>query len=328
MTNETAPRPTMENVFSEEEAENAPGGNVVGALLAKLADERDDLVFLSADMGGALAELRERHPDRYIDLGIAETNSISVAAGMAASGFIAYVLSMAPFGALKTGEQIRTDVAYTHLPVRIIARLSGLAMGFFGTSHHAVEDIAIARSITNLTVVAPSDRNSLVALIQSTVDHDGPVFIRVSEGITREVYPRIPTIARGKFMTVRDGTDLSIIATGIGVEAALGAAELLQAEGVSAKVIDACYLKPLDEAAILEAARSTGGVLTVEEHNVVGGLGTAVAEVIARNGIATRLALFGLPDEDLEVSLPPVLLEHYGLTPAGVADQARKLLAG
>jgi transketolase len=274
-----------------------------------------------------LSELRERHPDRYVELGISETNTVSVAAGMAASGFTAYILSMGPFGVLKTAEQLRADVTSTHLPIRMVARLSGLAMGFFGASHHAVEDIAIARSLTNLTVVAPSDRNSVVALLRQTVDHPGPVYIRVSEGITREIYSRIPDVAHGKFLTARAGDDLTIIGTGLGTEAALGAADLLEAEGVSVRVLDAVYLKPVDEAAIVAAATETGAVLTVEEHNVVGGLGSIVAEVIARHGIATRLHLFGLPDADLAVALPPVLIEHYELTPAGVAARARTLLS-
>lgn len=317
----------MENVFDEQAAEAAPGGNLVGAFLAHLVQQRDDIVVLSADLGGALAQVREARPDRYIEMGIAETNSVSVAAGLAASGFIPYIVSMGPFGALKTGEQYRTDIASTNLPVRMVARLAGVAMGFFGTSHHAVEDIAITRSITNLTVVATSDRNSTIGLLRSTIDYPGPVYFRVSEGITAEIHPRIPEIERGKFLTVRDGSDLTIIGTGIGVQAGLGACELLEQEGVSVRLLDAAYLKPLDEAAILDAARNTGAILTVEEHNVVGGLGTAVAEVIARNGIATKLQLFGLPDEHLEVSLPPVLLKHYGLTGDGVAEQARKLLA-
>ena len=316
---------TMENVFDEKEAEAAPGGNTVGAFLAHLVNERNDIVVLSADMGGALAQLREQHPEKYVELGISETNTVSIACGIAASGFTTYILSMAPFGVLKTAEQLRADATSMHLPVRLIARLSGLAMGFFGASHHAVEDIAVARSLTNMTVVATSDRNQLVALLRSTVDVPGPVYIRVSEGITREIYPTIPTIERGKFLVAREGTDFTIIGTGLGVEAALGAADLLEEEGVSTKVLDAAYLKPIDEEAIVAAA-SHGPVLTVEEHNVIGGLGTAVGEVIARHGIATKFRIFGLPDIDLEVSLPPVLIEHYGLTPNGVLAQAKGLL--
>jgi transketolase len=318
--------PQMENVFSEEQARRARRSNTVGLELLRLVEERDDVVVLSADMGAAMSDLRQRHPDRYFELGIAETNTVSVAAGMAACGLIPYVISMGPFGAIKCAEQLRTDVAYTHLPVRFLARLSGLAMGFFGTSHHAVEDIAIARSITNLTVVAPCDERSTLELIRSTVDHPGPVFLRVSEGVDALVYEDVPTIERGRFVTVRPGTDATVIATGVGVGAALGAARILEALGISVEVLDAAYLKPLDEAAILRAARATGAILTVEEHSVVGGLGAAVAEVIGRHGVPVRLRLHGLPDEDLEVATPPILLERYGLTAPAVAEALRRLL--
>jgi transketolase len=317
----------MENVFTEQRQGRAGRPAYVGSELLRLVEERDDVVVLSADMGAVVSELRERHPRRYVELGIAETNTVSVAAGMAACGLLPYIVSMGPFGAIKCAEQLRADVAYTHLPVRFVARLSGLAMGFFGTSHHAVEDIAIARSITNLTVVAPCDERSAVALLRSTVDHPGPVFVRVSEGVDSVVYADVPTIERGRFVAVRQGTDATIVATGLGVPAALGAAELLAAEGVSVAVLDAAYLKPLDEAAILLAAETTGAILTVEEHNVVGGLGTAVAEVLARHRASVRLRIHGLPDEDLDVGVPAVLLERYGLTPAGVADRVRELLS-
>lgn len=318
--------PHMENVFFEG-AKSTGQGNAISAELAKMAAEHPEIVALSADMSATVTELREAFPDRYIELGIAETNTVSVAAGLAATGFVPYVVAMGPFGIIKCAEQIRTDWAYNHLRVRMIGRLSGLAMGFFGTSHHGVEDIAMARSITNLTVVSPSDANSAISLLRSTFDHDGPVYIRVSEGDERLVYREPPVIERGRFLKVRDGSDLVIIGTGLGVSAGLGAAELLEGEGISVGVLDALYLKPLDEEAILEAAHSTGAVLTVEEHNVVGGLGSAVAQVLALNRVDAALAIHGLPDEDLIVGVPAGLLAHYGIDPAGVATQARALLA-
>jgi transketolase len=324
----TEPTPQMENVFSDEQARRARRSNVVGEELLRMVEERDDVVVLSADMGAALADLRQRHPGRYFELGIAETNTVSVAAGMAACGLVPYIISMGPFGAIKCAEQLRTDAAYTLLPVRFVARLSGLAMGFFGTSHHAVEDIAIARSITNLTVVAPCDDNSTLALLRSTVDHPGPVFFRISEGVEAPIYHEVPAIERGRFVTVRPGTDVTVIATGLGVGAGLGAARLLESQGISVAVLDAAYLKPLDEAAILRAAEQSGAILTVEEHSVVGGLGAAVAEVLGRHRAPARLGLHGLPDEDLDVATPPVLIERYGLTPQAVADAVRRLLTG
>jgi transketolase len=323
----SSPAPRMENVFSDQAAGRARQRNVIDAELLRLVEERDDVVVLSADMGGALPELRARHPERYFELGIAETNTVSVAAGMAACGLVPYIVSMGPFGAIKCAEQLRTDAAYTLLPVRFLARLSGLAMGFFGTSHHAVEDIAIARSITNVTVVAPCDPRSTLALVRATVDQPGPVYFRVSQDTGVDVYRDVPGIERGRFVRLRSGIDATIVATGVGVAAALGAAELLEAEGVDVEVLDAAYLKPLDEDAILESARTTGAILTVEEHGVVGGLGAAVAEVLGRHRAPARLGLHALPDEDLDVAPPAVLLERYGMTAPAVARQVRGLLA-
>jgi transketolase len=322
----TAMPSEMENVFTEQQQGRAGRPTHIGRELLRLVEEHSDVVVLSADMGAVVSELRERHPRRYFELGIAETNTVSVAAGLAACGFRPYIVSMGPFGAIKCAEQLRADVAYTHLPVRFVARLSGLAMGFFGTTHHAVEDIAIARSITNLTLVAPSDERSAVALLRSTVDHPGPIFFRVSEGAPGAVYAEQPAMERGRFLAVRPGTDATVIATGLGVPASLGAAALLEREGVRVAVVDAAYLKPLDEEAVVRAATTTGAILTVEEHSVVGGLGTAVAEVLARARQAPRFRIHGLPDEDLAVGLPAALLERYGITPAGVADQVRELL--
>lgn len=315
----------MEDVFSDEG--QASSMNLLGSALADLVDRHDDVVVISADLGSTLSDLRERHPERYVELGIAETNTISVAAGMAASGLRPYVLAFAPFGMIKCAEQIRTDLAATMMPVTLVTRLSGLAMGYFGTSHHAVEDLAIARSITNLTVMTPADNNATLGLLEASHDERGPVLLRVSEA-TATVHPSVPTLQRGRFLRVRDGRDLTIIGTGTGVGCALGAAAALEEQGISARVLDAAYIKPLDEDAILAAARETGAVLTVEEHNVVGGLGSAVAEVLGRHGAATPLGVVALPDEDLEVGVPAELLAHYGLTVEGVTARALSLVRG
>ncbi|MCK9541391.1 MAG: transketolase family protein [Novosphingobium sp.] len=315
--------------FTAGEAE-VEGGESIGAVLARLGDEREDIVIVSPDLSTApVAGLfAARHPERTFDCGIAEANAMSIAAGLAASGFIPFVVQMGAFSALKCGEQIRTDMAYTQLPVRILSAWSGLAMGYFGTSHHAVEDIAITRSITGLTVVAPSDPQSATALLRSTLDHRGPVFFRIGSGDEGHLHDKPPAMPRGKFLRLREGSRATIIATGMATHWAIAAADILAGEGICVRVLDAVYLKPLDEEAILAAARDTGGILTVEEHNVVGGLGTAVADVLARNGVAGRLGVHGLPDEDLLVGQPPELYAHYDLTPQGVAAKVRELLNG
>jgi transketolase len=314
----------MLDVFSEIEEKNEVSANPSGQAVAELGDNDPRVLTLSADLANTLAEFRERHPGRYIELGIAETNSVSLAAGLATCGYRPYIFSMAPFGVIKCAEQLRTDVAYNHLPVRLVGRLSGLAMGFFGTSHHAIEDIAIARTLPNMTIVAPADGNAVLSLIRSTASLDGPVFIRVSEGTT-PVYGSVPAFERGRWRRLREGSGVTLVGHGMGVGLAVAAAAELAARGVQADVYDAAYLKPFDEQAIADAAARTGAIVTIEDHSEVGGLGSIVAEVIGRRRLDLRLASIALPDTDLEVGVPAELYEYYGLTPAGVAAAALKL---
>ncbi len=314
----------MLDVFSKTEEKNEVSANPSGQAVAELGDNDPRVLTLSADLANTLAEFRERHPGRYIELGIAETNSVSLAAGLATCGYVPYIFSMAPFGVIKCAEQLRTDIAYNHLPVRLVGRLSGLAMGFFGTSHHAIEDIAIARTLPNMTIVAPADGNAVLSLFRSTAALDGPVFIRVSEGTT-PVYDSVPVFERGRWPRLREGSDVTLIGHGLGVGLAVAAAAELAAQGVEADVYDAAYLKPFDEAAIREAEVRTGAVLTIEDHSEVGGLASIVAEVVGRGHLDIALGSVALPDADLEVGVPAELYEYYGLTPAGVVRAALKL---
>ncbi|HXZ63804.1 MAG TPA: transketolase C-terminal domain-containing protein [Streptosporangiaceae bacterium] len=314
----------MVDVFTDTEIETAVAANPAGYAIAALADADPRVLTLSADLSSPLAEFRERHPGRYIELGIAETNSVSVAAGLAASGFVPYIFSMSPFGVLKCAEQLRTDAAYNHLPVRLVGRLSGLAMGFFGTSHHAVEDIAVARSITNMTVVAPADASAVVSLMRSTAALDGPVYLRIPER-PPTVYRAAPTFGYGRWLRLRTGADVSLIGHGLGVGLAVGAAAALAAQGIEADVYDAAYLKPFDEAALVQTAARTGRVVTVEEHSEIGGLASIVAEVVGRHRLTVALGAVALPDADLEVGIPADLYEYYGLTVPGVVTAALEL---
>jgi transketolase len=320
----TGSGPKMVDVFSDVEIDTALATNPAGVAIARMADANPRILTLTADLGAVLAEFRERHPERYVELGIAETNSISFAAGLATCGYLPYVYSMSPFGVLKCAEQIRTDLAYNHLPVRLVGRLTGLAMGLFGTSHHAVEDVAVARTLTNMTVVAPADSHAVLSLMRSTEPHDGPIYIRISEGAD-PVYAEPPTFEFGRWLRLRSGGHVSLIGHGMGVGLAVRAADELAARGVQADVYDAAFLKPYDEDAIVDTARRTGAVLTVEDHSEVGGLASIVAETLGRKGLAVRLDRVALPDEDLEVGVPAQLYEYYKLTPAGVVSRALAL---
>ena len=316
----------MVDVFSDVERDTVMAANPAGFAVTELGAADERIVALAADMSNTVAEFIARFPERYIEVGIAETNSVSLAAGLASAGLIPYIYSMSPFGMLKTCEQWRTDVDYNHLPVRLIGRLSGLAMGYFGTSHYAVEDIAIARTMNNTVVLSPADAASCVALMRSTAGLASPVYIRIAEAAPR-VYDEAPEYAFGTWPRLRAGPDVTLIGHGMGTGLAAQAAELLfERDGIEAEVLDAAYLRPYDETALLASARKTRRVLTVEEHSVVGGLGSLVAEAIARAGLSVRLDQVALPDADLEVGVPAELYEYYGLTPAHVAGQARDLV--
>ena len=300
----------------------------MGSTLVRMGEVDQDMVVVAADLGASpiTGAFVETFPDRFIEAGIAEANAMSIAAGLASYGLKPYVLQMAAFGALKCAEQIRADMAATQMPVRILSAWSGLAMGFFGTNHHALEEFSVLRSIPGITVVAPCDDNAARALLKITYDLPGPVFFRLTEGNHYPVYDEVPAIALGKFMQVREGSDATIIGTGMGTQLAAGAADELAKEGLKVRVLDAATIKPLDEAAIIDAASNTGAILTVEEHNVNGGLGSAVGDVLARHGLTPRLGISGLPDEPLAVGVPPMLYEHYGLTIRATVDRLRELV--
>lgn len=301
----------------------------MGDELSAMAAGRDDIVVLTADLASSngLSLFRDRFPDRFINTGIAEQNMMSVAAGLAACGLIPYVSTFASFASLLCAEQLRTDMAYTKMPVRVLAHHAGISMGFYGTSHHAVEDLAITRAMAHMTVVSAADGNAVRGLLRATVDVPGPVYIRIGRGAEKQVYPTVPQFAPGRFVTLREGDALTVIATGIGVKAALDAADILAEQGVSVRVLDAAWIKPMDADGVLTAARETGGILTVEEHNPNGGLGGAVAEILAENGVATRFRRHALPDDYVLVAPPTHLYRFYGLSPDGIAAAVRDMLS-
>jgi transketolase len=319
-----APKKEMVDVFSDEGIGAAAGANPVGYTLAQLGDGDDRVVTLSADMSGPIGDFRARHGERYFEFGIAETNAVSVAAGMAAVGLRPYVVSMAPFGVIKCAEQIRTDWVYNRLPVRIVARLSGLAMGFFGPSHQAIEDIGVARAIDGLDIVTPSDSNSAIGLLHSTFDYEWPLFFRICEGLP-EVYNVPPRIERGKWVKVREGRDVTVIGNGLGVGLGLEAAQLLEGDGIDVAVIDSPWIRPYDEEAILDAAGATGKIIVVEEHSVIAGVTSLVAEVLGRHGVSATLASLAIPEGELEVGVPAELRDYYGFTPQNLAKRIREL---
>lgn len=300
-----------------------------GQVLAELGQDHPEIVVLTADLkhSNRLSDFAQVHPDRFFNFGIAEKNMVSAAAGMAAAGLLPYVATYASFIGLLCAEQIRTDVCYPRLPVRILAHHAGITMGFYGSSHHATEDLAILRSFADLTVLCTVDPNLAEAALKASVSHPGPIYFRLGRGREKPVYERPPAdFAFGRAITLRDGREAAILTTGLPLGAALEAAEILAAEdGLSVRVVDMHTVKPIDVDAVLKAA-ATGIVLTVEEHNIIGGLGGAVAEVLAEAGVRCRFRRHGLPDEYALIGPPLALYAHYGLDAAGIARQLRDLV--
>jgi transketolase len=303
---------------------------VAGEELADLAETDPRIVVLTADLANAnrTIDFARRHPDRFFNLGIAEQNMISVAAGLASTGLIPFAATFAAYVALLGCEQIRTDCAYTGMPVRILGHHSGMSLGFYGTSHHSLEDLAIMRSIADLTVVCAADAGQLRAILRASLTHQGAMYIRLGRGRDPEVYGKESpqNFLLGKAIRLREGDDLTIIATGSQVHASLAAADALAAAGIGTRVVDLHTIKPFDADEALAAARETGAVLTVEEHNITGGLGSAVAEVLAEAGVACKFRRHGVPDEHVLLGPPAALYAHYRLDAAGIEAVARELL--
>jgi transketolase len=308
--------------------DRAPGLHTLADTLADLVDEGHPLVVGTADLkySNGLVRFQERHPDRYVQFGISEQHMVSAAAGLATTGVQPYVATFASFLALLACEQIRTDVAYTRLPVRLIGHHAGITLGFYGTSHHATEDLAIMRSIAGLTVVAPADRSQLASALRAATTYPGPIYFRIGRGQEPDVYPSTAPFEIGKAIEHGTGTDLTIIATGSMVHPALGAASRLNAAGISTGVLDVHTIKPLDEPAVLTAAQRSPVLLTVEEHSTVGGLGGAVAELLAEPPTGTRLVRHGIQDEYALIGPPTHLYHHYGLDKEGIEATAHKAL--
>ena len=302
---------------------------VAGEELADLGDSDPRIVVLTADLAGAnrTVDFAARHPDRFFNVGVAEQNMVSIAAGMAATGLVPFAATFAAYLALLACEQVRTDCAYTGMPVRLLGHHSGMSLGYYGTSHHSLEDIAVTRAIADLAVVCAADANQLRAILRRSLEWPGAMYIRLGRGRDPEVYDEVPDdFQLGKAIRLRDGQHLTIVATGSEVRACLDAADSLAADGIEARVVDMHTIDPLDRAEILAAASETGAVLTVEEHNVTGGLGSAVAETLADGGVGVRFRRHGVPDEHVVIGPPAALYNRYRLDAAGVELVARELI--
>jgi transketolase len=296
-------------------------------VIARLGRTNPDLVVVSQDFGGA-GQFSQEFPERHFDVGISEQNLVGVAAGLAHAGKIAYVLAMAPFVSMRSFEQIRDDCAYNRNNVKIVALFTGLEAGPWGVTHHATEDLALMRCIPGMTVLVPADVNALVSAIEAAAEIDGPVYVRAA-GFAADMTPLEgvePDFRAGQAATLGDGSDLTIIATGTMVRTALAVRTALGADGIGARVINMHTIKPIDTEVIVRAAHETGRLLTLEEHSIIGGLGSAVSEVVAELGVG-RVVRLGVPDRFCtEIAPYRELLQNCGLDEASVEATARKFL--
>ncbi len=298
-----------------------------GAALAELG-EKYDFVVLDADLAAATktSVFKKKYPARHINCGIAEGNMISVAAGLAAAGKIPFASTFAMFAAGRAFEQIRNSVGYPHLNVKIGATHAGITVGEDGATHQCNEDIALMRTIPGMTIINPVDATEARAAVEAALLHNGPVYMRFGRFALPVINGADYKFELGKGVTMREGTDVTIIATGLPVHLALTAAEQLAAEGISARVVNIHTIKPLDKEIVLKAAAETGAIVTVEEHSVIGGLGAAVCEAVCE-GMPVPVLRVGVEDKFGRSGTVPALLEAYGLTPENIAAKAKAALA-
>ncbi len=294
--------------------------------LLTLAKNDPSIFALATDSSGSvtLTDFARTLPQQFVECGIAEQDAIGIAAGLASTGLRPFACGPACFYATRAAEQIKVDVAYSRMNVKILGVSGGVSYGALGTTHHAVQDIAFFRAVPGIQVILPSDANSAVALTRELAVSDAPAYIRVGRGEVEDIYAEDVKVEIGKALTVCEGADLAIIACGEMVYPAIKAAEELKKEGVSALVMDMHTVKPLDCNAI-DRAIATGRIITVEEHSIYGGLGGAVAEYVCQKK-PVPMRLMGLPDEALFSGASKEVFAHYGLTPEGIVKAARELL--
>ncbi|NIV15577.1 MAG: transketolase family protein [Aliifodinibius sp.] len=315
-------------MLTKEEYLKKSSRDAYGIALYDLASFDDKIVTVTADVPESVrfTKFRETWPERFFNFGIAEQNMMAAAAGLARTGKTPFVSVYAIFAAMRAIEQLRTDIAYPGLPVRVCVTHSGISLGPAGPTHHSIEDISILRSIANMTVIAPADGVSTAMAMNAIKDYDGPVYMRLSRAVEPTVYSSMQTYQIGKANIIREGKDITIFAYGASVGNALIAAASLAKDGIDVQVVDMAFIKPFDRDLIVESANKTGTLLTVEEQTILGGLGSVVAEVLAEENIDVKFKRLGIPDQYTLAGPYEDLQQYYKLDPEGISQEARKLL--
>jgi len=298
-----------------------------GETLVELAAEGIDVVAVEADLSKSTttATFAKAHPDRFFNVGIAEANMIGTAAGLAVAGKVAFTGSFAVFGTGRAYDQIRNTVCYSNLDVKLAPTHSGITVGPDGGSHQMIEDIALMRVLPGMRVVVPADYNAAKSALRLAAKTPGPFYVRLGRATLPQVHPEGFELELGRAYVLREGTDVTLAACGVMVAEALAAADALGQAGISAEVIDVASVKPLDEATLVASARKTGAVVTCEEHSVMAGMGSAIAELLAQKA-PTPMKLVGVNDVFGTSGEPAELMAHFGLTASDIAAAARDLL--
>lgn len=297
-----------------------------GAALVEYGNN-PDIVVLDADLSKSTKTdmFKKTYPERFINMGIAEGNMMCVAAGLAASGKIAFASTFAMFAAGRAFEQVRNSIGYTQLNVKIGATHAGISVGEDGASHQCLEDIALMRTIPGMVVINPADDREAMAAVKVAIEHNGPVYMRFGRLAVEDVNGEDYKFEIGKGVQLKDGKDATIIATGLMVEMALKAAEMLKSEGIDARVVNIHTIKPIDEDIIIKAAKETGAIVTAEEHYIMGGLGSAVSEVVCANA-PVPVKIIGT-DRFGKSGKPAELFEEYGLTPENIVKKVKEAIS-
>lgn len=300
-----------------------------GKALAKLGNVNDKVVVLDADLSKSTktADFKSEFPERFINMGIAEGNMMTVAAGLSTCGKVPFASTFAMFAAGRAFEQIRNSICYPRLNVKICATHAGLTVGEDGASHQSIEDLALMRAIPNMTVICPSDAVETEAVINAIAEYNGPCYVRLGRAGVNVINDRPDyKFELGKGVQLTEGNDVTIVATGIMVDEALSAEKMLKEEGISARVINIHTLKPIDSEILVKAAKETGAIVTVEEHNIIGGLGSAVSEVVSEEKPVPVIRV-GVKDTFGESGKPEELLKAYGLKDINIVEAVKKAIS-
>ena len=316
--------------MSEQESQKVFLRNVIGEYMRDLGHKNKNVVLVNADLAGTCRNKNfiQEFPKRAFNVGIAEQNMVSFAAGLAHEGFIPYAFTMAPFLTMRACEQCRTDVAYGRLPVRLMGTYAGLSGGISGATHWSLEDVAIMTGIPEMTVLEPSDPIQAKKMLDSTLDYRGPVYFRSSVEGVLPIYTADYNFEIGKASIVNKGNDAAIICSGVVVQYALEAAKIIKEKiGKNIRVVDMHTIKPIDRNAVIEAAK-TNIVLCVQDHNIYGGLGSIVSTVLAEEGISVKFKNLGIPDKFFAMGHAPYLYHKFGYDTEGIVNNMLELLVG